>query len=209
MGSAASVQSHHAEVPWPADAQYGSATPGKIGMWVFLISDAFSFAGLLIAYAILRTGHPVWRQPGEPELGVYFTAGLTLLLLLSSLTNVLAFAAAREERRREATMYLALTALGGALFIAGQAQEWFGIVGHGLIREGLVFGQSPRASIFYVVTGFHGFHVIVGVAYILATLAAYARGTAGWRQVELLGLFWCFVDFVWIFVFSALYLLPS
>lgn len=206
--SATLTHGHAGDVTWPVDAQYGSATPGKIGMWVFLISDAFSFAGLLIAYGILRAGHPAWRQPGEPALGVTFTALLTFVLISSSLTNVLAYAAAREGQRRHALIYLALTALGGALFLAGQCQEWFGIVGPGLIHEGLVFGHSPRASIFYVVTGFHGLHVLIGVLYILVVLAAYARGRAGPRQIELLGLFWCFVDFVWIFVFSFLYLMP-
>ena len=92
--SATLTHGHAGDVTWPVDAQYGSATPGKIGMWVFLISDAFSFAGLLIAYGILRAGHPAWRQPGEPALGVTFTALLTFVLISSSLTNVLAYAAA-------------------------------------------------------------------------------------------------------------------
>src|SRR5512133_2825000 len=108
-GMAAEGHGHH--VAWPLDAHYGTATPAKIGMWVFLISDAFSFAGLLIAYGILRGGHPVWRQPGEPALGVTFTAVLTLLLICSSVTNVLAYAAAVEGKRRQAAALLGATAL--------------------------------------------------------------------------------------------------
>jgi heme/copper-type cytochrome/quinol oxidase subunit 3 len=77
-----------------------------------------------------------------------------------------------------------------------------------LIDEGLVLGQSARASTFYVITGFHGLHVLVGVAYILTILARYVRGHAGAHQIEILGLYWCFVDFVWIFVFSFVYLMP-
>ncbi len=206
-GATAGAPGGHA-VRWPPDAQYGSATPGKVGMWVFLVSDAFSFAGLLTAYGILRSGAAAWRHPGEPALGLTFTAGLTILLMASSVTNVLAWLAAHAGRRREAAAMLALTALGGVLFLLGQFQEWWGIWGPGLLREGLAFGQSARASSFYAITGYHGLHVFVGVVYILAILLQYLRGRAGAHQVELLGLYWCFVDFVWVFVFSFVYLFP-
>lgn len=198
----------HAEIAWPPDEQYGLATPGKLGMWIFLVSDAFSFAGLLLAEGILRSGPGPWRQPGEPALGIPFTALLTFLLVCTSLTNVLGWAAAAEGKRREASAFLAATAAGGALFLLGQFQEWFGFGGHGLVHEGLVFGHSARASTFYVITGYHGLHVLVGVAYILAVLVGYLRGRVGARQIELLGLYWCFVDFVWVFVFSFVYLFP-
>ncbi len=194
---------HPPPVTWPLDAQYGAATPGKIGMWIFLVSDAFAFGGLLIAQGILRSGRPEWVLPGEPKLGIPFTAALTFLLISTSFTNVMAWAAAAEGRRRAAAVLLAVTALGGALFILGQYHEW-----SGLIREGLVLGRSARASTFYVITGFHGLHVTAGVLYILAVLAQYQRGRATAHHVELLGLYWCFVDFVWIFVFSFVYLMP-
>ena len=176
-------------------------------MWIFLVSDAFSFAALLLANGILRNGSTQWTQPGEPALALGFTAGLTMLLICTSVTNVLGYAAAAEGRRREATLLLALTALGGTLFLVGQAQEWFGLWSPGLMDEGLVFGRSPRASLFYVITGFHGLHVLAGVLYILTILVQFVRGRAGAGQVELLSLFWCFVDFVWIFVFSFIYLM--
>jgi heme/copper-type cytochrome/quinol oxidase subunit 3 len=198
----------HAPIAWPPDAQYGAATPGKIGMWIFLVSDAFSFGGLLIAQGILRAGSREWIQDGEPGLAIPFTAGLTFLLICTSFTNVMAWAAAAEGRRRAAAALLAVTALGGLLFLVGQYQEWFGIWAPGLLHEGLVFGRSARASTFYAITGYHGFHVLVGVLYILAVLAQYVRGRAGAHQIELLGLYWCFVDFVWIFVFSFVYLMP-
>jgi cytochrome c oxidase subunit 3 len=198
----------HAPIAWPPDAQYGAATPGKIGMWIFLVSDAFSFGGLLIAQGILRAGSRGWTQAGEPALGIPFTAGLTFLLICTSFTNVMAWAAAAEGRRRAAALLLAITAFGGLLFLVGQYQEWFGLWAPGLLHEGLVFGRSARASTFYVITGYHGFHVLVGVLYILAVLAQYLRGRASTYQIELLGLYWCFVDFVWIFVFSFVYLMP-
>jgi heme/copper-type cytochrome/quinol oxidase subunit 3 len=198
----------HAPAAYPPDAHYGAAAPGKIGMWIFLVSDAFSFGGLLIAQGILRGGRETWVQPGEPELGIPFTALLTFLLVLSSFTNVLAWAAAAEGRRRAASVLLGVTALIGVIFLAGQYHEWVGFGGHGLLHEGLVFGASARASLFYVTTGFHGLHVAVGVLYILAVLFRWVKGTATAHEVELLGLYWCFVDFVWVFVFSFLYLMP-
>lgn len=200
-------EAHGAAVAWPADAHYGMATPGKIGMWIFLVSDAFSFAGLLLANGILRSGSTSWKPPGEPALAIDFTAGLTVLLICTSVTNVLGYAAAAAGRMREAALMLGLTALGGALFLVGQMHEWFGLWGPGLMEEGLVFGGSARASLFYVITGFHGLHVLIGVLYILTILVQLLRGRAGAGQVELLSLFWCFVDFIWIFVFSFIYLM--
>jgi heme/copper-type cytochrome/quinol oxidase subunit 3 len=199
----ATAEHAHGAVVWPPDAQYGAATPGKIGMWIFLVSDAFSFAGLLIAMGILRGSGRAWVQDGEPALAIPFTAALTFLLVSTSLTNVLAWAAAAEGRRGRAAALLAVTALGGLLFLLGQYHEW-----STLIREGLVFGRSARASTFYVITGYHGLHVAVGVLYILAVLAQWLRGRATAHHVEILGLYWCFVDFVWIFVFSFVYLMP-
>jgi heme/copper-type cytochrome/quinol oxidase subunit 3 len=194
----------HAPASWPPDAQYGAATPGKIGMWIFLVSDAFAFGGLLIAQGILRAGQPEWVPANEPPLAIPFTAVLTFLLISTSFTNVMAWAAAAEERRRAAAILLAVTALGGVLFLAGQYHEWTS-----LIREGLVLGRSVRASTFFVITGFHGLHVTVGVIYILAVLGQYVRRRATAHHVEVLGLYWCFVDFVWIFVFSLVYLMPT
>ena len=209
MEAAAHVDHHGGPVTWPLDAQFGRATAGKIAMWIFLVSDGLSFAGLLLAYGILRGGSAVWRHPGEPDLGITFTAGLTFLLICSSVTMVFAFEAAQRGLRERAALLLALTALGGALFLAGQYSEYFGILHPGLTKEGLVFGGSAYASTFYVVTGFHGLHVLSGTIYILITLGRWLKGTATAGQIELLGLFWHFVDLVWILVFTLIYLVPS
>jgi cytochrome c oxidase subunit 3 len=208
MSHSTAVHGHGGPAAWPRDAQYGTATPGKIGMWIFLLSDALSFGGLLLAYGILRGGSDVWHHPGEPHLGVNFTAGLTFLLICSSVTMVLAYAAAAEGRRSQASLFLALTALGGILFLVGQYHEYFGIWHPGLTKEGLVFGQSAYASTFYVTTSFHGMHVFSGVLYILITLVRNVRGRATANDIELLGLFWHFVDLIWILVFTFIYLIP-
>src|SRR5438067_12070020 len=197
------------EVVWPQDPQFGRASAEKIAMWIFLVSDGLSFAGLLLAYGILRGESLQGRHPGEPALGVPFTAGLTFLLICSSVTMVFAYEAALQGRRSRAALFLGLTALGGALFLLGQYSEYFGILHAGLTKEGLVFGQSAYASTFYVITSFHGFHVLSGTIYILVTLVRWLRQKATAGQVELLGLFWHFVDLVWILVFTIVYLIPT
>lgn len=195
--------------PVSPDAHYGDATPGKIGMWIFLLSDANMFAGLLLAYGVLRAGSKVWRPPDQPELGINFTAGLTFLLICSSVTMVLAHAAMADGDRRKAARLLLLTALGGMLFLAGQYHEYFGIWHPGLSEQGLAFGSSAYASTFYVTTGFHGAHVLSGVVLLLLTALSAQRGKASARDVEAVGLFWHFVDLVWILVFTLIYLIPE
>jgi heme/copper-type cytochrome/quinol oxidase subunit 3 len=204
-------------VAWPAERFMGRASALKLGMWIFLLSDAFSFGGLLISYGVLRAAAGRWWPPGEPALGITFTAGLTFLLICSSVTMVMAVAAARVGQRRQTAGFLALTALGGLLFLLGQVHEYFGIGGAGLLEHGLRLGGSHRATTFYVITSFHGFHVATGVVVLLVmlgrTLRAPAASAAGAARlpadaIESAGLFWHFVDLVWILVFTFVYLIP-
>ncbi len=197
---------------WDPDPHFGKASLGKIGMWFFLCSDALSFGGLLLAYGILRGSSTVWHHPGEPDLGINFTAGLTFLLICSSVTMVLAHAAAVENKRKETLLFLGLTILGGALFLCGQYKEYFGIGGPGLIDEGLVFGHSAYASTFYLITSFHGCHVFTGVTYLTVIFFRTLMGKydgGKHNHIEIAGLFWHFVDLVWIIVFTFVYLVPS
>ena len=206
---------------FPRDRDMGRATLGKIGMWIFLLSDAFMFAGLLLGYGILRGGAgETWRPAGEPDFGIPFTAALTFLLILSSVTMVMAYAAALERNQRKTALFLALTILGGILFLCGQFKEYFGIewlghltglefISHGLTDEGLHLGQSARASTFYLVTTFHGMHVFSGVCYLTYVLIKTLRGKfadGNYNEVEIVGLFWHFVDLIWILVFTFIYL---
>jgi heme/copper-type cytochrome/quinol oxidase subunit 3 len=200
---------------YPVDAHYGQATMGKVGMWIFLLSDAFSFGGLLLAYGILRGGSKVWHQPGEPSFGINFTAGLTFLLICSSVTMVLAYAACVEKNQKALVRWLALTVLGGVLFLCGQMQEYFGAFhwlfgNEGLIKEGLIWGNSHRATTFFLITSFHGAHVTTGVIYLSVMTIRSAMGKykdGNYNQIEVAGLFWHFVDLVWILVFTFVYLL--
>lgn len=198
---------------WPAERLVGRASALKIGMWVFLLSDALSFAGLLISYGVLRAASAEWWPAGEPSFGINFTAALTFLLICSSLTMVMAVAAARENRRGQTLLFLGLTIIGGLGFLVGQYNEYFGLGGHpGLLAEGLRFGQSHRATTFYLVTSFHGLHVTAGVIYltIVFLLTAAGRYRNGRHDaIEVAGLFWHFVDLVWILVFTFIYLIPT
>jgi heme/copper-type cytochrome/quinol oxidase subunit 3 len=222
---------HHRVRPgeWPEEELYAGASAGKIGMWIFLVSDALMFAGFLLAYIILRYSMPYWqctelaaeafRCTGanghalEPVLGIEFTAGLTFLLICSSVTMVLAFAGAQENNRKELTKFLNLTILGGCLFLYGQYEEYFGLVlAHGLTNEGLIFGHSAYASTFYLITSFHGCHVLSGVIYLSVIRWRAGRGDfddGHHSEVELVGLFWHFVDLIWIIVFTLIYLFPE
>lgn len=222
------MSAHTAPLPheYPIDEQFGRASLGKMGMWFSLLSDAFSFSGFLLAYGILRGGSDTWRctpelaaKTGclvEPELGINFTAGLTFLLICSSVTMVLAFAAMVEKNKKGVLTWLGLTILGGMLFLCGQLQEYWGtfefLFGHpGLIEEGLRFGQSHYATTFYCITSFHGMHVTAGVIYLTVIWARVAMGKYdhdwNYNHLEIAGLFWHFVDLVWIMVFTLVYLI--
>jgi heme/copper-type cytochrome/quinol oxidase subunit 3 len=213
MSSHASEHAHHLNpLDWPPDAHYGKASLGKLGMWIFLLSDAFSFGGLLLAYGILRGGSTVWKAAGEPDLGIPFTSALTFLLILSSVTMVLAYAAAVEHNRKKTCLFLGLTILGGVLFLCGQYQEYWGIWSHGLLHEGLKWGATHRATTFYIITSFHGCHVASGVIYLTVILIRTAMGkydNGNYNHIEIVGLFWHFVDLIWILVFTFIYLIPT
>src|SRR5690242_12542079 len=98
---------------------FGTSSTGKIGMWIFLLSDAFSFVGLLLGYGMLRNGATVWHHPGEPELSVNFAALLTIVLVTSSMSMVMALTAAVERNRTQLLLFLGLTILGGVIFLSG------------------------------------------------------------------------------------------
>ncbi|MGA7990397.1 MAG: cytochrome c oxidase subunit 3 [Thermoanaerobaculia bacterium] len=184
---------------------FGAATTGKVGMWIFLVTDAMTFGGLLLAYGILRVGNTQWPTPTS-VLGIPFTAVMTFVLIVSSLTMVLALDAAKKGQRLGAVKWLLATAGGGIFFLCGQAYEYTHLIRHGFT---LPSGNFPAT--FYVITSFHGGHVFTGVCYLLVTAAGVFRGKHlenGANFVEITGLFWHFVDLIWILVFTLVYLIP-
>lgn len=177
---------------------------GKLMMWIFLCSDAMSFAGLLAAYGAVRLGSSDWPNPAQ-ILDVPLTAINTFILICSSVTMVKALSVIKHGNKSGMLLWLAGTILGGATFLGVQAYEWT----H-LIHEGLSVGGSLFGATFFVLTGFHGCHVLSGVIYLGCILSAAARGrytVHNWNSVEIVGLYWHFVDLIWILVFTFVYLI--
>ncbi|HEY1375115.1 MAG TPA: cytochrome c oxidase subunit 3 [Candidatus Binatia bacterium] len=192
-----------------AEAAETPLTPeswGKLGMWLFLAADAMSFGGLIVGYALLRHASEKWPVPSH-VLGINLTAFMTLLLIVSSVTMVLSLAAIQRGDRSAFKKFLMLTILGGLVFLGCQAYEWTHLITHRLPEAGLAFTTSLFATTFFVLTGFHGMHVTGGVIYNSSVLAAVSRGRYQAKHVEIAGLYWHFVDLVWILIFTFVYLI--
>jgi heme/copper-type cytochrome/quinol oxidase subunit 3 len=181
---------------------FAGVSPGRIGMWVFLVTDAMGFAALLTAYAVLRVDADAWPDPHQ-RLAIGGTALMTLALVSSSFTMTLAVRAARAGREGARAAWLAVTVALGAGFLAGQALEYHHLHASALAMR---LGADQFASTFYVLTGFHGAHVAAGVILLAALLATRVRAPG---KLEVAALFWHFVDLAWIPIFSFLYLLPT
>ena len=182
---------------------------GKLGMWLFLAGDAMSFGTLLVGYAVFRVASSNWPIPSE-ILGIWLTAFMTFLLIASSLTMVNGLSAIKQGNVAALKKYLMLTILGGLIFLSLQAFEWTHLIGEGLTFSANPWGSSLFGSTFYSITGFHGMHVTGGVIYLSVVLRNAAKGKysqADYNGVELVGLYWHFVDLVWILVFTFIYLL--
>lgn len=185
----------------PAESPLTPESWGKLGMWVFLAGDAMSFGGLICAYAALRIGDPNWPIPYE-HLGIALTAVMTFLLICSSVTMVKGLEAIQHGDRAGLRKFLGLTILGGSMFLAMQAYEWTHLM-HGGLSLGTLFGAT-----FFVLTGFHGCHVFSGVVYLSIVLLNAGKYTAqDHNGVEIVGLYWHFVDLVWILIFTFVYLI--
>jgi len=254
---------------------------GKIMMWYFLLSDAFTFAGFLIAYGTLRISMPTWPVPdfvfsafpgGFHHKPLLFVTVMTFILLASSFTMVRAVQEGHQENKNGVVFWMILTIIGGAMFLGCQAWEWTTLIkaehvsvttnpfsahteagiylegdGHdikegdafdvgasylihkhdgewhnlkykvtegedaGMIKE-QAFGPKAFGALFFFITGFHGFHVLSGVIFLLiicvnAATGLYVKRKNGYEMVEKIGLYWHFVDLVWVFVFLVFYLL--
>lgn len=177
----------------------------KLGMWIFLASEVMFFTGLIGSYIILRWGaSSSWPEPGE-VLNVPITAGNTFLLICSSVAMVKAFAAIEEGNQKGLKLWLLATIVMGAAFVGVQAYEYIELVGHGFTPASGLYGST-----FYAMTGFHGFHVSMGVLCMIWVLGKAMRGhytQENHQGVEVIGLYWHFVDLVWIILFTIVYLI--
>jgi heme/copper-type cytochrome/quinol oxidase subunit 3 len=196
----------------------------KLGMWIFLLSEVMFFTGLIGAYIILRFAGPdQFANPGV-VLNVPLTAANTFLLICSSVTMVKAFAEIEQGNQAGLKRYLVLTAIIGMMFVGVQVYEYIQLAHEGFIpladlyaahgrhaaEGGAVVGGPLYASTFYTMTGFHGTHVSIGVACLWFTVFKAYRGgytKNNYGGVEIMGLYWHFVDLVWIILFTIVYLI--
>jgi len=210
----------------PANREIGSDVYNeKLGMWVFLGSEVMFFTALIGSYIILRFASPeAFAAPGN-VLNIPVTAVNTFLLICSSVTMVKAFAAVQDGDQRGLRMYLVATCAIGATFVGVQVFEYNQLVHHGFVPSGYVAASEYAAqagtpgwpesvgvysSSFYTMTGFHGFHVSMGVLCMSFVTWKAFRGKytqTDHRGVEVIGLYWHFVDLVWIILFTIVYLM--
>lgn len=231
------------------------ASYGKLMMWFFLLSDAFTFSGLLITYGLVRSSHPAfegavdafsfsteyWPVPEKVFEAVPFLHGyslplvfvgiMTFILIMSSVTMVLAVEAGHRMDQKAVEKWMLWTIVGGITFLSCQAWEWTHFIvgtdtptlvkdfvnGEWITKEVTganlkinQYGPQPFADFFFFITGFHGFHVFSGVLlnfliYYNTVTGVYAR-RGHYEMVEKVGLYWHFVDLVWVFVFTFFYL---
>jgi cytochrome c oxidase subunit III len=285
------ANAHETQVLAPGEGTWeGAGSPfkasyGKLMMWYFLVSDAFTFAGFLIAYGALRFSMPAWPDADFVFASIPFFSGhyplffvtfMTFVLIFSSVTMVRAVQEGHRENRRGVTFWMLLTIIGGAMFLGCQAYEWttlikgenmtlgtnpfgkftangvyldangvelknedgsiktFAVNDNYLLHKhdaefdvptikytdgpdaGLVkkasFGPRAFGALFFFITGFHGFHVFSGVVFLAIIMlnvmsGVYERRKNGYEMVEKIGLYWHFVDLVWVFVFLVFYLI--
>ncbi len=178
----------------------------KLLMWVFLGSECLLFGGLISTYLIYRSRFAAGPAPGD-IFDIPFTSVSSFVLLMSSLTMVLALSALQRGDIRNNRLWLLTTALLGSLFIGGQVYEFTTF-----LREGLGYTTSPFSSAFFTLTGFHGVHVSVGIVMLMSLYVSSLRGNLrreSAETVEIVGLYWHFVDVVWILIFTVIYLVPS
>ena len=200
---------------------------GKLMMWYFLMSDAFTFGAFLISYGTIRFSSNGWPNPNEvfqsfPGLGsglpLMFVSLMTFILIISSVTMVLAVHAGQNMDKKAVVKNLIFTIIGGIAFLSCQAWEWT----H-LHAEGAWWGLNPFmnadgtqsstnfTNYFFTITGFHGFHVLSGViiniVMLIMTLTDQFEKRGHYLMIEKAGLYWHFVDLVWVFVFTCFYLI--
>ena len=213
---------------WSGGKSPFNVSYGKLMMWYFLMSDSFTFGAFLISYGTIRFSQNVWADPnhvfnafpfaGHTNLPLAFVSLMTFILILSSVTMVLAVHDGHNMNRKGVEKWLVFTILGGLAFLSCQAWEWT----H-LHHEGAWWGRNPFLNIdgtqsstnftnfFFTITGFHGFHVfsgvIINIIMLIMTLKGSFEKRGHYLMIEKAGLYWHFVDLVWVFVFTCFYLL--
>ena len=191
------------------EAPYGFASR-KLAMWIFIIADASAFGAMLFAYGYVRVASPDWSRPFEFSPTILSGLIMTALLLGGSLAILRAFRDAKEGNRGGAARWLGITALLGLLFTGLHIREWAGMLAAGWrpavnpLGGSVLFGAS-----YFGITGLELLHVVVGVCAVFVVALKYRAGRLTPGHVETTGLYWHFVNLVWMFVFPLVYLLNT
>ena len=199
----------HAESPAHVDTAHATSTGIsniKLAIWGFLGSECLFFGAFISTYLLYRGRDTIGPKPKQ-LFDVPFTSCTSFILLMSSLTMVLALDAIRRGLDRQFRVWILATALFGLTFIGGQVYEFTEFY-----REGLHLSTNLFGSTFFILTGLHGAHVVIGIVWLLSLWARSMQGRLGQDKaeaVEIAGLYWHFVDVVWIFIFTAIYLIPT
>ena len=205
---------------WSADRQAFKVPWGKAMMWIFLLSDTFIFSCFLTGYMTVRISTTVpWPNPSEvfaltiagTKIPLVLIAIMTFILISSSGTMAMAVNFAYRRDRAKTAALMLITAAFGASFVGMQAFEWNKLIfDEGVRPWGNPMGAAQFGSSFFMITGFHGFHVTAGVIYLTVVALRVLKGSyersGNYQIVEIAGLYWHFVDLVWVFIFALFYL---
>ncbi|RWA75603.1 bb3-type cytochrome oxidase subunit IV [Mesorhizobium sp. M1C.F.Ca.ET.193.01.1.1] len=214
---------------WASDQRaFKNVSWGKAMMWIFLLSDTFIFGCFLLSYMTARISTRVpWPNPSEvfalriggSEIPLILIAIMTFVLISSSGTMAMAVNFGYRRDRRKTAILMLLTAALGATFVGMQAFEWTKLIMEGVRPWGNPWGAAQFGSSFFMITGFHGTHVTIGVIFLIITARKVWRGDfdvgrpgfftsrrGRYENVEIMGLYWHFVDLVWVFIFAFFYL---
>ncbi len=204
---------------WSSDVTTFKGVPwGKAMMWIFLLSDTFIFSIFLTSYMTVRaTTAEAWPNPSEvfsltmfgTTVPLLLIAIMTFDLITSSGTMALAVNYGYRRDKKKAVRFICATAFFGAVFVSMQAFEWSKLISEGVRPWGNPWGAPQFGSTFFMITGFHGLHVSAGVVYLLIVARRIHKGVydgTNFEIVEIAGLYWHFVDLVWVFIFAFFYL---
>jgi len=214
---------------WASDQRaFKNVSWGKAMMWIFLLSDTFIFGCFLLSYMTARMSTRVpWPNPSEvfalriggKEIPLILIAIMTFVLISSSGTMAMAVNFGYRRDRRKTAILMLLTAALGATFVGMQAFEWTKLITEGVRPWGNPWGAAQFGSCFFMITGFHGTHVTIGVIFLIIVARKVWRGDfdtgrpgfftsrrGRYENVEIMGLYWHFVDLVWVFIFAFFYL---
>jgi cytochrome c oxidase subunit III len=247
--STAAIDHNDKKAAWMGGTSPYNTSYGKLMMWMFLLSDAFTFGAFLISYGTHRFSSPIWPDANEvfkafpfmdligaTSAPMVFVSFMTFVLIVSSVTMVLAVHEGHCMNRKGVIKWMVWTIIGGSVFLACQAWEWTHLFHEGAwwgaftdSKQGDIshfFSKSANPAVlaghgamathdafnfFFTITGFHGFHVFSGVLFLIIILFNVINGTyerrGHYEMVEKVGLYWHFVDLVWVFVFTCFYLL--